>query len=70
LVVLLTYPAWAVGPGCLRSIRLAAGLDLSGRVAAMRDVVGLLPYVKSKRKAVATSTLFEFSSLGRHPRPL
>ena len=70
LVVLLTYPAWAVGPGCLRSMGLAAGLDLSGRVAAMRDVVGLLSYVKSKRKAVATSTLFEFSSLGRHPRPL
>jgi len=70
LVVLLTYPTWAIGPGCLRSIRLAAGLDIAGRAAAIRDVLGLMPYVKSKRGAVATRTLLEFSSLGRRPRAL
>jgi len=74
LVVLLCYPAWAVGPGCLRSIqnvlRFAPGLGLSGRMDALRDVFELLPYVKSHRDAVTTSTLFEYSSLGRRPRAI
>jgi GT2 family glycosyltransferase len=74
LVVLLTYPAWAVGPGCLRSIqnvlRFTPGLGFSGMVGAMRDVLKLLPYVRSHRDAVTTSTLFEYSSLGRRPRVL
>jgi|SRR6185369_5584816 len=74
LVVLLTYPAWAIVPGCLRSIqnvlRHAPGLDLSGRVAAVRDVFDLISYVQSHRDAVKTGTLLEYTSLGRRPRAL
>lgn len=77
LTVLLTYPAWAVLPGALRNLQLTVrntrgyiGLDLSGKWNALKDVAGLMPYVASHRESVGARALFEYFSLGRHPRPL
>ncbi|MCI0671728.1 MAG: hypothetical protein L0Y64_14855, partial [Myxococcaceae bacterium] len=77
LTVLLTYPAWAVLPGCARVLQHALresggmeGIDIGGKLEALQQVLRLLPYIARHRDAATTTQLLRFLRLGRQAEAL